>query len=100
MPPYAQKHKDALVRTTIDLPDELLRQVKAKAALDGMKLKDLITHYVEQGLRGAPPAAPLRQRRSELPVARAATGRTLPVLTNAEIQRILDDEEVAGGRPD
>jgi len=89
------------MRTTIDLPDELFRQVKAKAALDGMKLKDLISRYVEQGLRGAPPAsALLRRQPSELPVARAATGRTLPVLTNQEIQRILDQEEAAGGRPD
>lgn len=94
----AQTHKNAFMRTTIDLPDELLRQVKAKAALDGLKLKDLITRYVEQGLRGAPPAAPRRRQRSELPVARAATGRTLPALTNVEIQRILDEEEAAGGR--
>lgn len=89
------------MRTTIDLPDETFRQVKAKAALSGLKLKDLITLYVEQGLMGGPPSSsgPPR-RRSELPVARAATGRTLPALTNAEIQRILDEEEAAGGRPD
>lgn len=89
------------MRTTIDLPDELLRQVKAKAALDGLKLKDLITRYVEQGLKGGPPhTAPIRRRRSELPVARAATGRSLPSLTNADIQRIFDEEESAGGRHD
>lgn len=92
-------HKNAFMRTTIDLPDELFRQVKAKAALDGIRLKDLITLYVEQGLRGAPPV-PRSRRRSELPIARAATGRTLPALTNAEIQRILDEEEAASGRPD
>jgi len=90
------------MRTTIDLPDELLRQAKAKAALDGMKLKDLITHYVEQGLRvgGTPGTIPPRRRRSELPLARTATGRPVPVLTNAEIQRILDEEEAAGRRHD
>ena len=89
------------MRTTIDLPDELFRQVKAKAALDGTKLKDLVARYVEQGLKGTPPpTAPFRRQRSELPVARAATGHTLPALTNAEIQRILDEEEAAGGRPD
>ena len=89
------------MRTTIDLPDELLRQAKARAALDGMKLKDLITRYVQQGLRqGAPSAAPLRRQRSELPVARAATGRTLPALTNAEIYRILEEDEITGGRRD
>lgn len=89
------------MRTTIDLPDELFRQAKARAALDGLKLKDLITRYVEQGLRApAPDEPPLRRRRSELPVARPATGRTLPSLTNADIQHILDKEETAGGRPD
>jgi hypothetical protein len=88
------------MRTTIDLPDELLRQVKAKAAIDGMKLKDLITRYVEQGLRGVPPAGPLGRHRSELPVSRAATGRPLPSLTNADIQRILDEEEAVSGRSD
>lgn len=82
------------MRTTIDLPDELFRQAKAKAALDGLKLKDLLASYVEQGLRGMPsPAAPRRRERSELPVARAATGRPLPALSNAEIHRILDEEE-------
>jgi hypothetical protein len=53
------------MRTTIDLPDELLRQAKARAALDGVKLKDLIICYVQEGLRqGALPSAatPRRQR--------------------------------------
>jgi hypothetical protein len=90
------------MRTTIDLPDELFRRAKARAAIDGLKLKDLITRFVEQGLRGGAPssAVSVKRRRSELPVARAATGRTLPELTNAEIHRILDEEEATGGRPD
>jgi hypothetical protein len=36
-----------IMRTTVDLPDELLRRAKAEAALRGRKLKDLI----EEGLR-------------------------------------------------
>jgi hypothetical protein len=97
-----QKHKSADMRTTIDLPDELLRQAKARAALDGMKLKELITRFVEQGLgqSSSRSAVSLRRRRSELPVARAVTGRTLPSLTNAEIHRLLDEEETTGGRAD
>ena len=67
--------------------------MKAKANTGGgMKLKDLVTRYVGQGPRETP------RRRSELPVSRAATSRTLPSLTNVEIQRILDEEEIAGGR--
>lgn len=86
------------MRTTVDLPDELLRRVKAKAAMNGLKLKDLIARYVEQGLEGGPSRGiPSRRRRSDLPVIRAATGHTLPALTNEEIQRILDEDEAAGG---
>lgn len=89
------------MRITIDLPDELLRQAKAKAALDGMKLKDLIARFVEQGLKGTPTLnAPVRRRRSELPVSRAATGRCIPSLSNREIQRILDEEETPISRAD
>ncbi|HXF59873.1 MAG TPA: hypothetical protein VN539_08605 [Candidatus Saccharimonadales bacterium] len=88
------------MRTTIDLPDDLFREAKAKAALDGMKLKDLITRYVEQGLRQgeASSLALPRRRRSELPVARKATDRKIPALTNAEIHRILEEE--VGSRRD
>jgi hypothetical protein len=38
------------MRTTIDLPDETFRQLKARAALNGLKLKDLVTQLVERGL--------------------------------------------------
>ena len=84
------------MRTTIDLPDDLIRQVKARAALDGLRLKDLITRFVEQGLRqGAVPEA--RSKRSELPVARTVTGHRVPGLTNAEIDRFLDADQVEAG---
>ncbi|HEX3128102.1 MAG TPA: hypothetical protein VH394_12300 [Thermoanaerobaculia bacterium] len=89
------------MRTTIDLPNDLFRQAKAKAALGGMKLKDLITLYVEQGLRGPSPTGSSERQRSELPVARKTTGRIIQALSNSEIQRILDEEEeeVSSGWP-
>ena len=85
------------MRTTIDLPDELFRRVKARAAMDGLKLKELITRYVERGLAdGAQPVAgPVRLRR-ELPVAQPALGQPLPRMSNAELSAILEREEVAG----
>jgi hypothetical protein len=53
------------MRTTVDIPDELLRRAKSEAALRGRRLKDLI----EEGLRlvlATPPAgeqaAPPRRR--------------------------------------
>ncbi len=82
------------MRTTITLPDELFRQAKVRAALDGTTFKDLVTRFVEQGLRRASPLVPegTGRRRSEPPIARPATGHTLPVFSNAELHRVLDEE--------
>ena len=38
------------MRTTIDIPDPLFREVKARAAYEGKKMKDLITGFIEAGL--------------------------------------------------
>jgi ribosomal protein L12E/L44/L45/RPP1/RPP2 len=54
------------VRTAIYLPDALYRQVKAKAALEGVAMEALVQRLVERGL--AVPAAPAPARaRSALP---------------------------------
>lgn len=84
------------MRTTIDMPDELFRQAKVRAALEGRKLKDLLTDFVREGL--ARPNAPLEdsaRRRSPMPVGyRAAAGdEIIPSLSSAEIAAFLDEED-------
>ena len=44
----------AFMRTTIDLPDSLYRTLKARAALEGLPMKDLVRRLVERGLAGVP----------------------------------------------
>ena len=86
------------MRTTIELPDQLLRQVKARAALSGMSLKDLITRFIERGLRQGEEQSPVvRQRRPDLPEIIAARGRRMPLLSNTETQAILDAEDAEVG---
>ena len=84
------------MRTTIDLPDELLRQAKARAALEGRKLKDLVAEYIERGLTASRPSGRLEspRRRSPLPVIPKAAARgTIPALSNSEMLAILDEED-------
>lgn len=88
------------MRTTIDLPDDLLRQAKSRAALDGLKLKDLIARYVARGLAGAeqPPVSDTAtgRQRSPLPmIPRASTGKPIPALSNAELAQIELEEDLA-----
>jgi hypothetical protein len=40
------------MRTTLDLPDAVFRQLKARAALEGVSLKELLGRFVANGLRG------------------------------------------------
>jgi len=80
------------VRTTLDLPDDLLRQAKAKAALEGATLKKLLTRYIESGLRQMPEAGRTGRGRSKLPVIPRRGKRPIPNLT-AELQAGFQEEE-------
>jgi|688.fasta_scaffold153091_2 hypothetical protein len=52
------------MRTTLDLPDPLMRRVKIRAASEGRKLEELIADLLEKGM-DTPAAEVLRE--SELP---------------------------------
>jgi hypothetical protein len=56
------------MRTTIEIPDDLFRKAKAQAALEGVRLRDLI----ERGLRLAlAESAPSGPRRVNFPLHRS-----------------------------
>jgi hypothetical protein len=80
------------MRTTLDLPDELFRQVKAKAALEGSKLKELLTRYVESGLREA---GQLPRRRSNLPVIKRRGKLVIRNLTARRQNKLEEEEDLA-----
>lgn len=83
------------MRTTLDLPDDLFREAKARAALEGMKLKDLIASFVRQGLDSTPNggfATP--RRRSEFPVLHGVGGPGMRLWTTAEAQELFDAEDL------
>lgn len=81
-----------IVRTTLDLPDDLFRQVKAKAALEGATLKMLLTRYVESGVRQPARLAGELDGRSRLPVVPRRGKRVIPSLT-PELQARLEEED-------
>jgi hypothetical protein len=83
------------MRTTLDLPDDLFRRVKAKAALEGATLKETLARYIESGLRqptelGHPPSG-----RSKLPVIRSRGRTVVPNLTSELQARLEEDEDLA-----
>jgi hypothetical protein len=81
------------MRTTIDMPDALMRAAKARAADRGESLKDLVNRALahELGL----PAVPKRKTgRVTLPlIAREAAPAVL--VTNEDIATALEAEDIA-----
>lgn len=64
------------VKTTLDIPDDLFREAKAKAALEGRKLKDLVT----EGLRLRMSQAPKEnQKRVKFPLIKSKGKRPLNI---------------------
>lgn len=70
------------MRTTIDIPDPLYRKLKAKAALEGSTVKQIIVTLVTRDLQ-APAGARVR-----FPLIKGKSRRKLKI-TNEEIDEIL-----------
>ena len=81
------------MKTTLELPDELMREIKIRAAREDRKLKDLIAELLRRGLDGEDEAR-LRHR-VKFPLIRtahpAAPGEEL---TPERVHQILLDQEV------
>ena len=93
------------MRTTLDIPEDLLRRAKAEAALRGMSLKSYVTEALRAALHGQPrlvaesePAYGVdRQVLADdcvFPVIRGAGGPALRDLTPERVHAILEEEEV------
>jgi hypothetical protein len=72
------------MRTTVDIPDPLYRELKGKAANEGSTVKDLILRGVEQELRGRRG----RTGRVRLPIVPSKRPGTLQI-DNAKIFEII-----------
>ena len=76
------------MRTTIDIPDELLRAVKARAALEGRPLKALFLEGLELVAR-RPPAKRHKLRKVTFPSIAGSPSEQ--IVTNEVVQKAIDD---------
>lgn len=83
------------MKTTLDLPDDLMREIKLRAVREDRKLKDLIAELLRKGLERPSAAGDQEPRRAVFPIFRgghpAAPGEEA---TPERIAAILLDQEV------
>jgi plasmid stability protein len=82
------------MKTTIELPDDLMRAVKIRAVEENRKLKDMVAELLERGLTREAPAPGSVRNRVRLPLVEcaheAAPGEEL---TPERLAQVLLDQE-------
>ncbi|MGH2583561.1 MAG: hypothetical protein ACRDJE_01460, partial [Dehalococcoidia bacterium] len=82
------------MKTTLNLPDDLMRAVKLRAVEENRRLTDMITDLLRRGLAQEPAASPAIPNRVRLPlVACAHEARTDAEMTPERVAEVLLEEE-------
>jgi hypothetical protein len=82
------------MRTTIELPDDLYRALKARASVNGVTLRQLVQRLIEQGLRSSGGAGPTKKH-GPPPVIIPPRGVPIPAISRAELRLIEEQEDEA-----
>jgi len=77
------------MKTTIEIPEPLFRQAKAKAAMDGLTLRDLFVRGLQLAMQT--PANSIAKQRAAFPLIHAA--KNAPRLTDEQIYAALNTDE-------
>lgn len=86
------------MRTTLDLPDPLMRELKARAALEGIKLKDYFAKIAQLALQ-RPVATNVDPQRSPVPVFHRTNAKSMPTMSNAQLYAAMDEQDSAAHGP-
>lgn len=91
-----------IVKTTVELPDDLVREVKVRAAREGRRLKEVMADVVRRGLADPPARERTISSRVRLPLVQCSH----PASPDEEMtperaaQILLAPEVTAAGAPD
>ncbi|HET9228823.1 MAG TPA: antitoxin [Thermoanaerobaculia bacterium] len=87
------------MKTTLDLPDDLMRAVKIRAVEENKKLKDTVTELLRRGLAQEQGVKATVRRRLKLPLVECAhEARPGEEMTPDRIAEALLDEEAGPHR--
>ena len=83
------------MKTTLELPDELMRSVKVLAARQNRRLKDVVAELLRRGL-AADPVVDRQPSRVQLPLVQTSYAPSLAAeMTPDRVAAALTDEEAA-----
>ncbi len=78
------------MKTTLEIPDELYRQAKIKAAHENRKMKDLVSDALRLIIALPAQKSGLTRRRMTQAPVKISKGNVLPVLSNDAMAELLE----------
>ncbi|MGQ0709646.1 MAG: hypothetical protein ACT4NV_07835 [Rhodoferax sp.] len=89
------------MKTTLDLPDELVREMKLRAVMQGRTLRDLAAEFIRAGLGLAAPRAPVLPPSDSmvslgpngLPVVRCRVGAPAERMSAEDLMKLEQDSQ-------
>lgn len=81
------------MKTTLDLPDELMRAVKIRAVNEGRKLKEMVAELLRRGLAEEPGPRRTPPRRVRFPLVECEPARPEEEMTAERLAEILIEDE-------
>ena len=97
--------KNSMKKTTIELPDDLMKRVKLRALRDGKKLKDTVTDLLKAGLSPSSVAPRALQRpvltkdpKTGLPLIKCPRRPAVDEASPDRVAQILIDQEAEWAR--
>lgn len=85
------------MKTTLDLPHDLMRAIKIRAVKENRKLKDAIAHLLRRGLAREPVVPATVRQRVKLPLVRCAhEARPGEEMTPERVAEMLLEERGRG----
>ena len=85
------------MRTTIDLPEGLFRELKMRAVREGKTLKELVAECIRSGLQrpsGVTQEMPVRREPPPVAIRKNKGMARTAALSNRQLNAILEDEEL------
>jgi len=79
------------MRTTFDLPDDLMKRAKIAAVKRGSSLRDLVAEALRRLLAAESP--PARKRMTEAPI-KLPPGHTIPIRSNSELAQLFEQDDI------
>ena len=79
------------MRTTFDLPDDLMKRAKIAAIRRGSTLRDLVAEALRRLL--ADQGSTERRRMEKAPI-KLPPGHVIPIRSNAEIAQLLEQDDL------